>query len=133
MAEKYLHKNAFNEVYIDQIKHTKLRTIEQDFLLCHANLLDNFNTSLIQTTKNVHFKTDFYEKGLILKHDIDYFEIEKILNIDQSSYFVCLEIKPSVPEELILIKHSDLVYKKTHDKKRLGDQVFILCDSLNIK
>lgn len=147
MTEKYLHKNAFQEVYIDKIQHTKLRKIEQDFLESHTYSLSRFSSSLIQSTKNVHFNSDFYEKGLILQHEKDYFEIENILNIENSFYFVCrkyeriryddffvsLELKSFLPEEFTLIKHSDLILKKTHDKKRIGDQIYILCESLNIK
>lgn len=148
MTGRYLHKNVFQEVYTDQIRHTKLRKIEQSSLLRYKNFLDNFeNASSIQTTKNFKFNSDVYEKGLILKYDNDYLEIENILYIEKFLYFVCrkyhrirfdeflvsLEIKPSIPEEYLLVMHSDLIYKKTHDKKFIGDQIFILCDSLDVQ
>lgn len=53
MKEKYLYKNVFQEVYIDQIKHTKLRKIEKNSLLQYENFLDNFeNPSSIQTKRS---------------------------------------------------------------------------------
>lgn len=149
MTEKYLHKNVFQNVYTNQIKHTKLRKIEQNSLLRYKQFLDIFeNPSSIQTTKNFKLNSDFYEKGSMLKYDEDYLEIENILYIEKSFYFVCrkyqrirfveflvsLEIKPSIPEEYLLVKHSDLIYKKSHDKKLIGDQhIFILCDSLDVQ
>lgn len=147
MTQKYLHNNAFQEVYTDQIKHTKLHKIGHNILLLHRNLLDNFMSSTtIQSTKNFKFNSDFYEKGLILKNNTDYMEIENVLYIEKSLYFVCkkyyrfafdkflvsLEIKPSIPAEFLLIKHSDLIYKKTHENFFIGDQIFILCDSLDV-
>lgn len=147
MTEKLQHKNVFQEVYTDQIKCAKLRKIDQNLIRKYENILNIYdNPSAIQSTKNFRFNSDFYERRLILKHDLDYLEIENILYIDESFYFVCtkyervrfdeflisLEIKPSLSNEYLLLKHSELIYTKSHDKKIIGDQIFILCDSLEI-
>lgn len=147
MTERFLHKNVFNEVYTDQIKHSKLRKIDPKVAEQYKNLLRIFkNASSILTVKKLQFNSDSYEKGFILKHNTDYFEIENILLMEESFYFVCrkyerikidefllsLEIKRTIPEEYSLLKHSDLTYKKTHEKKLLEGHHFILSDSLEI-
>lgn len=148
MTDRFLRKNVFEEVYTDQIKHSKVRKIDQTCLVQYKNLLENFeNSSSILTVKNLHFNSDFYERGLILKHNTDYFEIERILIVEESFYFVSrkyirirideflssLEIELSFPEEYLLLKHSDLIHTKTHEKKLLQGHCFILSDSLDIK
>lgn len=146
ITEKIQLKNAFRDLYTDQIHHTQLKAINLSHR--YSSLLNNFaNIVEIQTTKNLHFNSDYYEKGLILKHDFDYFEIEHILKINGYFYFVCykydrvkfdellvcLEIKKSSLCDPHIIKHSELGYKKTHKKKLLDDKIYLLADSLEIK
>lgn len=141
MTEKYLHRNVFKSVYVDCINHTKMHKIKQDALIRFGNLFQNFeDPQSFQSVKNLRFNCDFYERNLVLKHDDDYFIIESILFIEASFYFICkkcerirfdeflmsLEIKPSVPEQYVLLKHSDLVVTKTHEQKCIGNKIFIL-------
>lgn len=146
IAEKIQMRNAFHDQYTDQIHHTMLRKFA--LYQQYSSLLNNFaNIAEIQTTKNVQYNSDYYEKGLILKHDSEFFEIEHILKISSYFYFVCykydrvqfnellvcLEIKKSSLCNPHIIKHSELGYKKTHEKKLLDDKIYILADSLEIK
>lgn len=135
MAEKIQLRNVFRNLYTDQIHHTVLKKIDQQLSQQYSCLLDSFeNIASIETTKNLHFNSDFFEKGLILKHYSSYFEIEHILKIEGHFFFicyeydrvefneflVCLEIKKSSCEVPHIIKHSELNYKKTHEKKNWG-------------
>lgn len=152
MTNKFLHNNLYNEVFIDQIDHKKLRKADKNIFMQYQSLIQFFenpslDSSTIQSTKNVRFNSDFYESGLMLKNNADYLEIIHILYIEKFLYFICkkyfriafddflmsVEIKPSIPEEYLLIKHSELEFSKTYDKKILGEKIFILSDSLNIK
>lgn len=141
IAEKIQMRNVFRDLYTDQIHHLHLSQK-------YNCLLNRFeNTASIQTTKSLHFNSDHFEKGLILKHDLCYFEIEHILKIDGNfsficykydrvefnDFLVCLEIKKCSCELPYIITHSELSYKKTHEKKMLDDKIYIFADSLEKK
>lgn len=146
VTNKYQLKNVFQKVYTDRIKHTKLKKVDQKFLEKNKELLEQFNGSSIRTTENVKFNSDYYERGLILKHNLNYFAIDHVLEVNGMFYFICtkfdrikfdeflvsLEINPSTPQEHLLIAHSELIYKKTHEKKVVDNKTFILSDSLDI-
>lgn len=82
-----------------------------------------------------------------MKHNLSFFEIEDILKVYDDFYFVCssldrinydeflvsVEIKQSSSTELVLIRHSDLTFSKTHDIKILNDKILVLSDSLEIE
>lgn len=139
VTERFQKKNVIQEVYTDQIQHTKLQQFKSHYFEEYKHLLSDLNGSSIYSIKNVHFDSDYYEKGLVLKHNSNYLEIEYILYINEAFYFICrkydcvgfndflvsLEITPSFPVEFSLMKHSELSYKKTHDKKMFGNKVFI--------
>lgn len=148
ITDKHLHKNVFKDVFTDHIVHTKLRKVDERCSKWYSSLLTNFDDlTIIYSVKNLRFNSDYYEKGLILKHNLNYLEIEEILCIDSDFYFVCtkfdrigfneflvsLEINKSNPVDRTLIKHSDLIYSKSHDKKMYADKIFILSDSLEIE
>lgn len=149
MAEKIQLKNVFRDLYTDQIHHTVLKTIDEKLSQRYDDLLISTfgNMPMIQTATNLNFNNNYYAKGLILKHNSKYFEIMHILKINGHFYFiccsyervefdeflVCLEIKKSLHEIPYLIKHSELIYKKTHDKKLLDDKIYIVADSLEIE
>lgn len=148
ITDKYLHKNAFNSVYADHIEHSKFQVVEKSLLHKFKFLLENFdNLNSIRSLKYLRINSDYYEKLLILKHNLNYFEIREILNICNDFYFVCakfdriifddflvsVEIKQSTPIQYALIKHSDLEFSKAHDKKMYENRVFILSDSLFIE
>lgn len=149
IAEKIQQKNVFRDIYTDQIHHTVLKGIDDQLSQRYNDLLISTfgNMPLIQTTKNLHFNCDYFEKGLILQHNLEYFEIEHILKINGHFHFicfkydrvefdeflVCLEIEKSSLDVPFIIKHSELIHKKTHEKKLLDDKIYINGDSLGIK
>lgn len=147
ITQKYLHSIVFNELFTDHIEHSKPLKINEQSSNRYRHLLADFDLASVRTVKNLQFNSDYYEKRLILKHDMNFYEIEDILKIDHDFYFVCsifyrinyddflvsVEIKQSSSTELVLIKHSDLTFSKTHDKKMLNDKTFILSDSLEFE
>lgn len=147
IAEKYESKNTFRDVYTDKIEHAKFREVTESFMKSFEHLLGNIQYQKVRIMKNLHFNSDRYGKEMILKHSTDYFEIDYILSINGEYAFICskydrilfddflmsVQIKKSFPEDQRLIKHSELTYSKTHDKKILGENIFILSDSLEIK
>lgn len=149
MTEKYQLRNVFQDVYTDKIEHTKLRKIDlkDRYKSLFPNTVLSESEFSIYSVKNLRFNSDFFEKGLVVQHNSIYFEIKEILSIKNDFYLVCikydrvefneflvsLEVKPSLPEEYLLIKHCELSYSKTHDKKIFGNKIFILSDSLYIQ
>lgn len=149
IAQKYQKKNVFRDVFVDKVQHTQLKKIDQNFWQKYEKLLVELNcdASSINWVKNLQINSDFYEDGLILKHQSNYLQIEQVLCADNTFFFICskynrinfdeflmsVEIKPSVLEENILIAHSDLDYSKTHEKKMIGNQIYILSDSLEVQ
>lgn len=139
-------RNLFREVYVDKIEHSKLVKFEMSTVPDYQHLVPEL-CSQIRKMKNLHINNDYYEEGLILKHVASYYEIEHILKIDGGYVFLCylydrirfddflvsLEIKKSASREPILIQHSELIYSKTHDKKNIGGNIYILADSLELK
>lgn len=146
IAQKYVHSSVFNEIFTDKIEHSKEMKLNEQSLDKYKKLLANFDLLSVTTVKNLQFNSDYYEKRLILKHHMNFFEIEDILKINDDFYFVCsaferiayneflvsLEIKKS-SSTLTLIKHADLTYSKTHDQKMIDNKIFILSDSLELK
>lgn len=148
ISEKIQLKKVFKDLYTDQIHHTVLKVDEKLTQRYNSLLISTFgNMPMVQTITNLHFNNDYYAKGLILKRNSEYFEIIHILKINGHFHFicckydrvefneflVCLEIKKLLPETLHIIKHSELIYKKTHEKKLLDDKIYIVADSLEIK
>lgn len=146
IAETYQAKNVFRQVYTDQIKHAALKKINPALVLEFA-MFTVFESPKIQQTRHVKFNNDYYESGLIIKFNSNYFEIEYVFLLDEDFYFICskydrirfdtflmsLEIKKYMPIVKQVIKHSDLTYTKSHDKKVVGDKIYILSDSLEIQ
>lgn len=147
ITQKYLHSIVFNEVFIDHIEHSKPLKLNEQSSTRYRHLLANFDLSSVYTVKSLQFNSDYFEKRLILKHNMNFFEIEDILKVHDDFYFVCstfdrigyddflvsVEIKQLISVGLVLIKHSDLSFSKTHDKKMINDKILVLSDSLEIE
>lgn len=148
ITQKFLQKSVFKDIYIDHIDHSKLRVPDHNFLQRFESFHTNFNrSSSIHSVKNLNINSDYYTKGLILFHNLKYFEIEEILFIDEEYHFLCskfdriefnnflcsVEINKSNIDEYILIKYLDLVCTKTYEIKIVGNKTFIQSDSLTIK
>lgn len=140
--------NTFHRSYIDSVKHSVMRIIDDNFIQEFGHLLHNFEGfKNIHCMKNLTVNSDFYESGLLLKNDHYFEEIRKILKHKDDFYFMCsryrcvrfdeflnsVEITEVEPKQWSFLKHNELEFKKTHNKIKLNNSCYILSTSLELE
>lgn len=146
LSNKYQKSTVLKEPYKDKIIHAT----EKPFIFNNSfdlneitGLANNIPTSEIHWLK---INTFYYAKGLILKSDNFFFEIEKILVQGVDYYFICspfrfecydsflncIEIKKIESNSHRILQYSNLVYKKSHDKKKVDGKIYLIADSLEL-
>lgn len=142
------HEKIYKKCYIDEISHAKLKILDNKFFNSYAEFLPaNQQTSTIKWVKWLKINSNYYKTGLLIKSDAKYFEIVKILSINNDFFFICIqysflnydaflssiEIQRKLPQSIHLIKQSRLAYKKSLKKKTIGEKTFIIADNLEIE
>lgn len=140
-AERSFMKSMYNEV----ITHGVMRAL--DFQIQHrfSDILNDFSTCEIFSTKWLKINSHYYAPGLILK-DVGFFEILFIIRNDDKFYFICSKyrnmgydaflnsmiIEKYSSDDHFLLEHSKLKCKKSFEKKVLGDASFLIVDCLDL-
>lgn len=135
--------------YINEFAHRKLMKLNVVFLEDHSDLLRlHFNDveKLFETSLLDH-NIFTYRKGLFVSESKSkvIHEIAKIVLSDSEYYLICIQfdfiefdeflnsykIMKRSPEYYTVIKLNDLKNKKTYEKKNLGEESYIILDTLD--
>lgn len=133
--------------YTNEFARGKLMKFTGVFLEDHAELLRlHFNDveDLFETSWLEH-NIFTYRKGLFVSENKVIREIVKIVLSESEFYLICIQfdfnevdeflnsikITKSRPEKYTVIKFNDLKNKKTYEKKNLGEETYIILDTLD--
>lgn len=75
ISQKFLRSSLFDEIYTDHIEHSKPFKLDSQLSNKYRHLLADFDLSSVYRVKNLQFNNDYYETRLILKHNVNFFEI----------------------------------------------------------
>lgn len=147
LSHKYQKSATLKDPYKDVITHAtaKLFNFDTEYFdlsetICLENEISIFEVSWLK------INTFYYAKGLILRTDNFFFEIKKILVQGSDYYFLCspfkfesydtflncIEIKKIESKFYKILKYSNLSYRKSHDKKKIEDKIYLIADSLEL-
>lgn len=148
LSNKYQRSAVFKKPYSDNICHSpvikpfRCNSIEPSLIdiLWPNNLIPEFVVNSVKINSNK------YDNGLIIKSDCFFHEIKTILLTGNEYEFLCVQYNPIHYEknlhciELELVnplcwtkfKHSELSYKKTHDKILFNDRIYLIADCLEL-
>lgn len=133
LSNKYQKSAALKDPYKNVINHPTMKPFKFeliDFDLSESPSLD-ITTSLFEVSW-LRINSYYYAKGLVLKSNIFFFEIKKILLQGSEYYFVCspfkfesydsfsncIEIKKAECNFEQILQYSNLLNKKSHDQKK---------------
>lgn len=148
IANRMQLQSTLQECYIDSKKHSVPRRIDEFFFQHFGYLIKDFeDTDDLRSVKNLKLNSNYYDCGLVLKYKQNFEDIRKILIFKGDYYFVCaryiyarfdsflnsIEIKEAIPNHYSLLKHSELEFKKTHQKIKLNSSFFVLVNSLEVE
>lgn len=141
------HSDIYKSLYVDSIKHSPIKNFDAQTAKFDLNILSPLSKSHIISKINwVKINNNFYTKDLILKVEKEFFEITEILCHLNDYYFVCIfyspksfnnflqcvEIEKNIPVKFKLLKHSELLFKESHEKKLIDDKVYIISNCLEM-
>lgn len=148
IANKIQKQCIFQRSYVDLKEHSAPKIIDNKFVQKFSYLSHIFkNANDIRYVKNMKFNSNYYEDGLILKNKEHFEEIQKILIFENEFYFVCsrynyarfdpflncIEITKAIPNEWSLLKHNELEFKKTYEKIKMNNLIFIIANCLELE
>lgn len=148
LAKRHQQRHFFDEKYKCQVEHAKFRTISPSMKEKYKSIMSIFpNTSKISITRWLKINSDLYQSKVVIQHNKQMFEIQHVLRCEQDFFFICTEynivkldkyfnsiqIKNCIPDKIHLIRLSDIHFKKTHDIKHVGDETFVIIDSLDVE
>lgn len=148
LAKRYQEKSFFNTKYENKITSAIKKVVDVNFLQLYGSVLDVFPLkSEIYRTKWVKINSDHYEKGLMLKFNQTFFEINCLLYYGNEFFFICshyeyndfdeffnsIKITKTTPEKILLVKYSDLHSKKSYEKKMVGESIYLMANCLEIE
>lgn len=144
LAQNYQIKSMDN-CYKNQIKigrktRSKVNAIHHSFFV-------NFDFSKLFELKSLKYNSHYYEKGLFIKDNEFFHKIENIFSYESEYYFLCIQytgikfdeflnslsITENIPKTYKLLCHSKMMYKKSHSHKQLGNSLYIIAETIEIK
>lgn len=143
LAENYQMK-TLKHCYQNKIKSGRRLVLRIDDI--YKALLDTFDLEKLTELKSLTFNSNYYEKGLFLKSGDKFYRIEKVLLYEIDYYFLCIEyfchsfddflnaikIEESSPKSYKLLCRSEVLYKKSHSHRQLGNSTFIISDTIQL-
>lgn len=129
--------------YTDNFEHGMLHPVCDELL---ANLFLNEPNKLFKTSF-LRFNNYRYRKEGLIVQDESFFKIAHIIFDEQNFFFICwpmviktfdnflnsFEIEQPLTEQLVPIKFSDLLYTKSHEFQEIGENNYVICDSLDLR
>lgn len=147
LSNKYQNSATLKDPYEDVINHSTVKQFDFDINDFDMNEITDLSTNNpISEVSWLKINIFYYAKGMILKSENIFFEIEKILTQGSDFYFVCspfkfveydmflncIEIKKMESSVHTILQYSNLPYKKSHDKKKVHDKIYLIVDSLEL-
>lgn len=147
LAIKHQRKMCMNGfTYKDNVEHGLLKPFNDEEILCYLGNHVELPEKVYQT-KFVRCNNYRYSKGLFIIHNQSFHDITHILYIDGCLYFLCLpyfvkkfdsflnsfEIEKHNIIDLIIVKFSELLYSRSYETKRIGENNYIVSDSLDLR
>lgn len=144
LCNRYQRSNVFNEPYMNAITHANSKRFKNDLSLDVSRYFNDIES--ISEVSWLKINSNFYKKGLLLKSNNSFHEIRNILLQNKEYYFVCIgynsigfdkflhcvQLEKCAFNQYRLLKHSDLLYKKSHDKRILQEKIYLIADSLEL-
>lgn len=144
LATNY-EKKVFDYCYQNQIKIGRKTCVKSNDI--HITLLDTFDVHKLMELKSLKFNSNYYEKGLFLKDGSFFYRIDKILSYESEYVFLCIQysavsfdvflnslnIKEDTPNSYKLLYLSQMMYKKSHAGRNVGNSLFIIAESIEIE
>lgn len=147
LSAKYQKSVTLKHPYEDVVSHATVKPFNFDIHDFHLNEITGFANNIpIFEISWLKINTFYYAKGLILKSDDLFFEIEKVLVQGSVYSFVCspfkfeeydtflncIEIKKLESHFQRILQYSNLAYKKSHDQKKINNKIYLIADSLEL-
>lgn len=112
----------------------------------YKDLFEMFDLGKWTELRSLTFNSDHYEKGLYLKNEDFFYKIEKVFLNELDYFFLCVlynsnsfddflnsrNIEENIPKKYELLCHSQMSYKKSHSERKLGNNLYIISESIQI-
>lgn len=147
LSKKHQRTATFRAPYKNVLNHGSSRPFKNDILLLNTNANRTFDvTSSFSEVSWLKINSFNYKKGLLLRSGESFFEIKNILENKNDYYFVCsrfeyvgfdkflqcIELEKCEEEEDCILPLSELKHKRSHDKKKIQDRIYVIVDSLEL-
>lgn len=116
-----------------------------------GSILESFpeisDNVIIREMKWLQYNSYRFRPGLLILHNTDLYEIERLLTVNDEYYVLCFQYKKVAfdnflnsiritkiePKQLVLIKFDSLESKILYEKKPLNCEIYVIADTLELK
>lgn len=134
--------------YEDNISIGKLRKIDQAISYAHEQIIRQYFREILEVkiTTWAQVNSNYYSKNFFISHENTLFEIRSILHFRNDLYLLCSKfqivvydsflnsviIREMLPNDIKIIKESDLNSPKSYERKLIDSRTCIIVDTLDI-